>query len=66
MIDNLLKIRMNCSKCQCETKAKVRVQCALCNRWWHVECVNEIDLSGKAQEDTETMDVELYCTKCNS
>ena len=50
-----------CPKCQCETKSNVRVQCAVCNSYWHVECVNEINLSGKSQEANEAMDVEFYC-----
>ena len=56
---------MNCPKSQCETEAKVE-WCVLCNSWWHVECMNEINLNGKAQKDSEAMDVEFYCMKCNS
>ena len=53
-----------CPKCESETRAKVRVQCALCDSWWHVECVNEIDWNGKSQEDIE-VGIEFYCMNCN-
>ena len=50
-----------CAKCQCET-AKIRIKCALCDSWWHVECVSVIDL--KSQEDIEAMDFDFYCDNC--
>lgn len=54
-----------CGKCQCETKGKLRIKCVLCDSWWHAECLSEMNLSEKSQEDIDTMDTEFFCNKCN-
>ncbi|KAL8574765.1 hypothetical protein ACOMHN_035882 [Nucella lapillus] len=64
--DMIEEMNEQCMKCKHDTRANVRVQCVLCDSWWHAQCVSHMDLTGKAQEDIKAMDVEFFCEKCSS
>ncbi|KAL8616468.1 hypothetical protein ACOMHN_041071 [Nucella lapillus] len=58
--DMIEEMNEQCMKCKHDTRANVRVQCVLCDSWWHAQCVSHMDLTGKAQEDIKAMDVEFF------
>ena len=50
-----------CNKCGITTRQEVRIQCILCDEWWHANCVTQMDLQNKSQEDLDAMDIEFMC-----
>ena len=64
--DDLFEV-MNelCAKCQYETRSKVRIKCALCDSWWHAECVSEMDLTEKSQEGIDALDFDFFVKHAN-
>ena len=51
----------DCGGCGATTAGQVRTQCSLCDKWWHANCVTQMDLKDKAQEDLDAMDLQFFC-----
>ena len=48
----------DCGGCEATTAGQVRT---LCDKWWHANCVTQMDLKDKAQEDLDAMDIQFFC-----
>ena len=61
--DELEDITDNCSKCGLTTRQEVRIQCRLCDKWCHANCVTQMDLSKKLQEDLDAKGIQFFCDR---
>ena len=51
----------NCHGCGLTTRQEVRIKCTLCDKWWHSDCVTQMDLKEKSQDDLDAMDLQFFC-----
>ena len=50
----------NCHGCGLTTRQEVRIKCTLCDKWWHSDCVTQMDLKEKSQDDLDAMDLQFF------
>ena len=50
----------NCHGCGLTTRQEVRIKCTLCDKWWLSDCVTQMDLKEKSQDDLDAMDLQFF------
>ena len=50
----------NCHGCGLTTRQEVRIKCTLCDKWWHSDCVTQMDLKEKSQDGLDAMDLQVF------
>ena len=50
----------NCHGCGLTTRQEVRIKCTLCDKWWHSDCVTQMDLKEKSHDDLDAMELQFF------